>query len=360
MAPKLPNYAVSFAARYASPVGGYLSAHSALVRLKELLRDAERMSGYLDVVDPPDQRRAPWFGAEIIAYYSVGYVTCLEWHARSRLIDLLSFNPKSLKSDDVKSLKDSAVIDMVAANVTVAAVIGAGTNVSSFQTYMAIFDRVLEGAGVARGSYDAIKDHPYFNSEPWVAGAEIGDLERLFEFRNKLVHEISPDTLGHPIARVTWSPGDAIRFGKLAVRLVEGLEAAISGGAPRDFPNLLNSDGDPVSRPTILLAALGRLEKQIEAYSKHIIGTNTESDVRWEEAKRLAVDQLEAEYEYIRLAPVLHYRYEDLREPMRVALIQARHTYLTTFLQILRAAWGPLPEADPSIPDGRGPELSPE
>jgi hypothetical protein len=99
---KEPHHAVKFAMRYGSPTGLYLNAWTALTRLDELIEDARTLKAHLDTVMPEEARWHPWVGAEVVSYYAVGFVTCLEWHARSRLVDLLTFRPALAKSDDLK------------------------------------------------------------------------------------------------------------------------------------------------------------------------------------------------------------------------------------------------------------------
>jgi hypothetical protein len=129
---KEPHYAVQFATRYGSPTDNYLNAWTALIRLDELIEDAKTLKGHLDTVMPEENRWYPWVGAEIVSYYVVGFVTCLEWHARSRLVDLLTFKPTAAKSEDLRVVKDKVVLEMLAANVTVASIVG------QLQTYPAL------------------------------------------------------------------------------------------------------------------------------------------------------------------------------------------------------------------------------
>jgi hypothetical protein len=140
---KEPHYAVQFATRYGSRTDAFLNAWTAISRLDELIEDARTLKGHLDTVMPEETRWHPWVGAEIISYYAVGFVTCLEWHARSRLVDLLAFKPSAAKSEDLRVLKDKVILEMLATNVTIASTVGAATNISSFEDYMGVFSRLF-------------------------------------------------------------------------------------------------------------------------------------------------------------------------------------------------------------------------
>src|SRR4051794_20949240 len=82
---------VAFATRYGSPTSDFLSASVALSRLEILIDDVTRLKSTLDERDLASERWYPWFGYEVISYYAIGYVTCLEWHSRSRLVDLFTY-----------------------------------------------------------------------------------------------------------------------------------------------------------------------------------------------------------------------------------------------------------------------------
>jgi hypothetical protein len=79
------DHLVDFAARYAGTRFQTLNVSSALRRAEALVLDAEEM---LEVRKTAEDNRFPTY--EIISYFAVGFVTCLEWHARSRLVDLIT------------------------------------------------------------------------------------------------------------------------------------------------------------------------------------------------------------------------------------------------------------------------------
>lgn len=349
MSKKVPNYAVSFASRYADKVHVGLNASVALRRLDMLLDDARTLSGHLDTVMPPDSRWFPWFGADVVSYYSVGYVTCLEWHARSRLVDLLSYKPEAVKADDVKQLRDAVVVEMLSANVTVADMIGASTNVSTFDAYMNIFNRVFEGLAMPVDGFQAAKAPDPDGSIVPLSGEEIGELKRLYEFRNMLVHEINNAIIGHPNVRESWTPEEAIKTGEVVDRLMKKLERALTRHAPRDFPHLLDEQGGEVSTYERLMSEISGLEAQIERVMAGFKadGSGTERDEElWAAAKSASSSYLKVEAEFVSDVDLFRYRYGDMREPLLVALAEFRHAYLKKIVDMVGSVWQVDPAKD--------------
>ncbi len=122
-----------FTSRYADPTENYLSAFTALSRAELLLEDAAKLKELLDVAQPEETRWAPWFGAEAMSYYAVGFVTCLEWHARSRVVDLLTFDPSVRFADFSPQLGDKLIVEMMVQNAPIGHLVGASINVPSFE-----------------------------------------------------------------------------------------------------------------------------------------------------------------------------------------------------------------------------------
>jgi hypothetical protein len=225
---------------------------------------------------------------------------------------------------------------MISANVTVAGMVGAATNVSSLDAYMGIFDRVLEGLSIPLKSFDAVTKKQQKSRKPLISGDEIAELKLLYEFRNDLVHEIDISILGHPNIRDSWSPDDAIRIGEIVCRLMKGLEDTLTKRAPRDFPNLLDADFRPVSRYDVVLAELPKLEAQLQQLVTELADNpNLSVDDQWEQAKAAASTYLAAEEEFLEQTPILHSQYEDLRSPLKCALVQSRYAYLKAILDVL-------------------------
>lgn len=337
MSTREPHYAVQFAARYGSPTADYLNAMTAIARLDELLDDVKALKDQFDIVMPEDTRWCPWVGAEVVSYYSVGFVTCLEWHARARLVDLLTFFPSAAKSEDLKVLRDKVILEMLATNVTVASIVGAATNISSFEDYMGVFSRLFSTVDPDLDAFKAIKAERPGTGGPWIQAGEIDDLKELYRFRNSLTHEIGIHRIGHWNVRDRWDPTEAIRMGDLVHRTIHALETCVSEKMPPGFPNVLNSDGLPVSEWKRLEKELPVLEEKIRVMAAEVTGEK--SDVNWGPARAAAADYIAKEILFLDESHMLHNRYVEMREPLKVALIKSRHFYLTSIMKMMSSVW---------------------
>jgi hypothetical protein len=96
------HHLVDFAARYAGTRFQTLNVSSALWRAEALVSDAKEMLEVKKAAQDKDIN----FGSryEIISYFAVGFATCLEWHARSRLIDLMLYQPSCITDNDLKGI----------------------------------------------------------------------------------------------------------------------------------------------------------------------------------------------------------------------------------------------------------------
>jgi len=144
-----PN--VVFATKFGDPTGDYLNAFTALVRIDGLNEDASRLETILTDLRDNSDTWSPWHGADIISYYAVGHVTCLEWHARSRFADLATFAPSALKSEDLKGqVSEKVMIQLLTQGASVANLVSAATSVGSLSKYMGVFNRVIKSVGGTR------------------------------------------------------------------------------------------------------------------------------------------------------------------------------------------------------------------
>ena len=174
---------LDFASRYADPTQDYLNAYMAIARLDMLLEDLTKVRDLLEAEHPKEQRWYPWFGAEIISYYAVGFVTCLEWHAKSRLIDLLTFQPSSLKIEDVKgTISEKLIVQMVARQASVIQLVGASVKVASTEKYFSIIDRVFKGLGLPFSSTEWLFGKASGATVCWIRPGQLASLDRLLTF----------------------------------------------------------------------------------------------------------------------------------------------------------------------------------
>ena len=343
-------HGVEFAKRYGSASGQWLNAFSAITRAEMLHEDAMDLRRTLEDATPEESRWAPWYPQEVISYYSVGYVTCLEWHARSRIRDLLTFMPNATTSKDITQIKESVVLEMLAADTTIAGIVAGTTLISSLDAYMGVFTRVYQAIGVNQTPYQIIKEIDRETGAPIMSGEDIKLLQELHPFRHNLVHEIGVTTLSHPNVRDTWTPDTAVAYGDLVARLMRTLEAKLTISAPWAFPNLLDERGIPVQRHRVLLDQVDSMEREVALMVSAFDPDNLELE-RWEKLAASSRSQIEAELQFVQTTGLLFYRYEDLRSPLKAALVQARHDYLKALLTLQQDVWGNPNDmqADPTV-----------
>src|SRR6266436_4911603 len=142
------HHLVDFAARYAGTRFQTLNASSALWRAQALVLDAEEILELKKAAEDKDIQFGSRSTYEIISYFAVGLVTCLEWHARSRLIDLMLYKPSCITKADLDGIAKLALSQMVAERVTFPYLVGAATSVSSIKEYVAVFTRMFEALDI--------------------------------------------------------------------------------------------------------------------------------------------------------------------------------------------------------------------
>ena len=188
------HHLVEFASRYSVPSSmKTLNASAALYRAEELVRDAEALSELEAECEAAGVR----FGSklntfEIVSYYVVALITCLEWHARSRKVDLMRFMPSAIETTDVKFIEKNALSQMMAANVTIPYLVGAATSISSIEDYMGVFERIFKALGI-NSKPAALLREVEGEVRPVVPTESIKILdviENMFSARHHLVHEI--------------------------------------------------------------------------------------------------------------------------------------------------------------------------
>lgn len=322
---------VQFATRYGGDTSDYLNAWITLYRLESLAEDAARLNEIFEHEDPPERRWAPYFGAEIVSYYAVALVTCLEWHARSRIKDTFSYRPESLRPEDLKGqVGEKVIAQLLARGASVAHLIAAGTTVGTLGKYLAILDRVFDALRApigARGSLVAD------GKDPPLQDGDLASLEQLFSYRHDLVHEIGVGVVGHPNIRDSWGPEEAVRMTQLSLRAVRKIEAGLTRYAPADFPNLLNDQGLPASVVHRLSAEIEDLEAKVaqalRACDDH---DGDKSAADWTFAAELASKGMNAELAFINRCYPLHDRYVDLKTPLKLQILESRSRLLRRLL----------------------------
>ena len=151
----------SFANRYALGVArGNFNVATALNRLQILSADIGKVDAAINIArEREEEEDGDWHRfreIEAFSFYAVGIVTCLEWHARSRLTDLFSFVPSSIEPDDLKPLANARLMaQMVENDVSAAQLLGSMTTVASADKYLGIIKRVYDTLGIKVSPFES-------------------------------------------------------------------------------------------------------------------------------------------------------------------------------------------------------------
>ena len=341
---------IAFAGKFGDPLFDYLNAGVAFARAEDLLRDAYDLSAILEANSPEDRRWYPWFGAEIVSYYAIGYVTCLEWHAKSRLVDLLNFQPSSLRVTDVqKTITDKLIVQMVSKQASVTQLVGAALKVGNLETYFSVVGRVFRELGIPCSVTEWLTGSSPDANVCWLKNEQLANLSRLFEFRHMLVHELGIATMGHPNVRDAWAPDDAKINGQQVASLICGVEAALTRYAPRLFPNLLNETRSPIDAVETMTDEVNRLDTKIDTAVRGWEWNDDQTAAAWQMAREKFADYCAAEQHFISTAGLLHWRYFDARTPLRLRVLRYRLGFLEELGSHLATALDDNPDATASV-----------
>lgn len=306
-----------FANRHFKGLFDTLNAASAISRAEQLLSDIKQMKSILAASPNLDA----WHRLEFPNYYIVGLVTCLEWHSRSRLHDLLKYDPKNFSSDDVKSLSGSKLETLLQENFTVAQLVSASTLVSDFNKYIAIFDRILKYLKIKESVADIVK---LDSKNP---RRIFGQFEGLFVRRHLLVHEIDPTQIGSWGIRESLSLEEAEELAQAVIDLMMRIESAISKAAKRDFPNLIYAETKKVRAERLLDMILEIEDELIRKIQRSVLNDSIlDKFVKSIESSR---DHINVETEIISNLEYPGQKYYDLRTPLINALYEGRLAYVS-------------------------------
>lgn len=329
------HHHVAFAKTYFRGAYRTFNAAAALSRMEQLVEEAEEMVALLR---DHSLDRFPVTLPHLPGYYLVAFVTCLEWHARSRLADLLAHAPERTTAEDLKAVTEGGKLrEMVASKLTIPELVGASANVSSLREYSAVFDRVFEAITPeeARGRASrAIKarDDPETKSA-WV------ELEWLYEARHRMVHEITHEQIGHYALRDTVHVDEIVRLGRLVHGCMREVETVITAHAPGDFPNLLDRAGLPVSEAGRLRcdieAGEARLTALAVAKSGEAIGSGL-NPVLIALAAEAHRRHVEAELAWLNEFRPAGWQIHNPADDLEVSLLRGRLAYLREAEEVLR------------------------
>lgn len=292
-----PHHQVSFASEHRNTIFPTFNAYSALVRAESLLDDVEHLALVYNLAGE-NAHRGGIVGFDVTDYYAVGYVTCLEWHARSRLADILTNTPSLIQPGMVRSIDAEAISQMLQAGVTLSDLVGASAKINRLGEYVDVFDQVWAALKIPT-PLKALLD-----SSAEIAGGSRA-LHELFVRRHSLVHEVEFAKIASYVLRDVWSFDEAIAHGKMVVEVIRRIEGTISEFAPRDFPNKLSAEGGPEDRVAILEEKISQLKSRI---STAIPSSGVEE---FEKAENSATENLKRQVEFVEAAlsdvPKRHY-----------------------------------------------------
>ncbi|MFT4078068.1 hypothetical protein [Rhodomicrobium sp.] len=306
--------------RISDEVHGTLNAISVISRMEDALEDISRLEELSTKYKPHEWARSPF---SIISYYSVIYVTCLEWHARSRLADLFEYQPSSLADDDLKKgLGTEKIVGLITNKAAIPHFVAFSRNISNAGSYLETFARIFSALSIPNDPRKIIanirprKLADLTFSEATASGVDY--LTGIYDFRNELVHQIDISQIGPTALRYDWDCTNARAYGEFVLSAIKAIEAEITASSPPDFPNRLDDDGYPINVEDLIDEKICELEAEI---ASRMEGFRTVLDVS---KKAFA-----AEIELIETAEELNIiRWFDYRTPCRRALKRGRLQYL--------------------------------
>ncbi len=294
-----------------------------------------RLDGLVEEAKTLDQELAPylekkWYPAffEFSSYYQVGFVTCLEWHAKSRLFDLLDYFPNLIGPEDIKqSLTNPKLLGMASERLTIPHLIARSSRISTLQKYITVFERVLDAIGCKQKLANVL------NAERGEEGSNAKVLGELYSARNSLVHEISINDIGHPNIRDFKNLNEVVQIGEIVRDVIQSIETEISKHAPFDFPNLLNPDHDSVTKIEVLARKIREAEEQIRKSLLEDGDDGACSVQDWDSLLQKSHEYIEYETEFIEKLGLPGRQYYDARDTILETLLERRFDYLKLFKQ---------------------------
>jgi hypothetical protein len=324
------SHQIDFAKRHLTTEVSTFNAYSALSRMDHLVHEIEELTPTLQPI--LNDRFAPAF-FEFVSYYKVGFATCLEWHAKSRLYDLFCFVPKLIDSNDLKlALSNDKLKQMIDERLSVPQILANAYSVSTGETYITVFNRIFEAFGVGKNLAKILKTKS-------IDGETFGALlTRLFDERNALVHEISIIDIGHMNIRDFSTFEEIAVLGRQTMALMKTIEAEVRKATPEDFPNILESDGFPRDVDTTtfnkILAIEGRIAEELTQGEAQEFFVSREIWLKVSQERRAAIEN---ELQFIEDLELPGRPYYDVRPYLKQKLLEGQLAYLESLSrQVLR------------------------
>jgi len=316
--PKNPQ--IEFAKRNIIHGLSTFNAWSALQRLQLLIDDINELK---EILSPTlEERIYPSF-FEISSYYQVGIVTCLEWHAKSRLFDLLNYNPKLVRQEDIKQLLNNPnILGMTYEGLTIPHLVASAGNIATVEKYVSVISRVLSQFK-PKVNLGEILGRKTSSQESYESL-----LRSLFNDRNQLVHEITLSDIGHRNIRYYKSFDEVLSIALIVDNIIKEIEVQLSASAPYDFPNLLDSSHVAVTKTEVLKRRITEAEAVIrEAISSGVL-TDIFSLDQWDTIIENHHHYLEKEEQFIDSMSFPGYQYYDPKHNILERLLECRLEYL--------------------------------
>lgn len=325
---------IEFASRYGDAYHSTLTAAAAIWRLEALASDLEDLQSS----NPkPDYK-------EIISYYLVAATTCIEWHAKARLNDMFTFNPSLITTQDIDNAKINSKRSAaaIANNITVSQLITSSIRVSSLDNYSNIINRVLLSIN------SNLSIATLFSGKENETVSILEEIRYIMDFRNKIVHEINEEFIGHRTFRALFSIEQMKSYIEITLRMIKEIENVITKFAPISFPNLLDRDLNSVEKSEILSTKIKNAEDRI----LYLFSQEFESDEFKSDRKDFIMqisksrDNTKSELDLIENSGILHNRYVNYRMELKLIFLECRLRYIERMLY----------EVEQISPDGTGPQ----
>lgn len=167
------------------------------------------------------------------------------------------------------------------------------------------------------------------------------ELERMYESRHRLVHEIRHDQIGHYPLRETIPIEEALRIGRLVEGCMHRVEGVLAAHAPRDFPNVLSAKGYPTSERERLREDIEAVEGRLQAHAvvdaEDLSGAGLDLS-GLDPAVQAGRRHVEAELDWLREFRPAGSRYHDFAEELETSLLRGRLAYLRDVEEAIGAA----------------------
>lgn len=300
--------------------GGVVDTHNAISALSRIDDIIEQSKSIEHDTDPPV---APGYIKEtLVDYYVVALCTAMEWHARTRLVDMLIAYPDAIIQSDVdNALKVTEVIRLAKRQVSIPHALGSRINISTEDSYFHVFKRLFSALG--------LKEDPVAICSKFIFRGGRNRLGEMFSMRHRLVHEISLSEIGPFHMRGVFSIGDIHDLAMMCRDVFVEIEKRVSSAAPERFPNCLDANLNPINEMRLVVRDRDKLE--VEALEL-VAGTGDEM----EGALRASSEVLAKEIEAIESSEAFNIiRFADFRTPLIRRLLEGRIAYLKALIETL-------------------------